>query len=331
MRGAFILAATVVIIAIILLGLSLKTTEPPATTTTPPEIMRKNKIPVEAEKVTPTSDSHPPILHSSLYEDPVPLGAGVNTAGGEDSPFITPDGATLYFFFTPDVSIPAEQQLFDGVTGIWVSTRRPDGTWGEAERIHLQDKGKLALDGAEYVSGDTMLFASAREGYEGIGWYQADRVDGIWTNWRNVDDLLKTEEYQTGELHISSDGSTLYFHSTRPGGAGGLDIWTSTRDGDTWGEPETIPAVNTLGDEGWPALSPIGDELWFIRTYLGTPAIYRSLLVDGEWDSPELVLSQFAGEPSVDEAGNLYFVHHYYRDNIMIEADIYVARPKTSP
>ena len=42
--------------------------------------------------------------------------APVNTSGREDSPFLLPDGQTLYFFFTPDVSIPAEKQLFDGVT-----------------------------------------------------------------------------------------------------------------------------------------------------------------------------------------------------------------------
>jgi hypothetical protein len=33
----------------------------------------------------------------------------VNTAGGEDSPFVTPDGNTLYYVFTPDVNIPAER------------------------------------------------------------------------------------------------------------------------------------------------------------------------------------------------------------------------------
>lgn len=303
--------------------------EEPLPTQTP--LKRGDKIPGTTVKVTPSQDKHPPILHSGLYEEPVPLNSGVNTPGGEDSPFITPDGATLYFFFTPDVSVPAEKQLFDGVTGIWASTRLLDGTWGEAERILLQDAGKLALDGAEFIQEDVMLFASAREGYEGIGWYMADLVDGEWTNWRNVDDELKTDEYQTGELHVSPDGGTLYFHSTRPGGAGGLDIWASTRAGEKWGEPVNIAAVNTADNEGWPALSPDGDELWFHRTYLGTPAIYVSQLVDGEWGTPELIISQFAGEPSVDEEGNLYFVHHYYRDNTMIEADIYMARLKTAP
>jgi len=44
--------------------------------------------------------------------------------------------------------------------------------------------------------------------------------------------------------------------------------------------------------------------------------------------TPELVISQFAGEPSVDANGNIYFVHYFYRDGRMIEADIYVAYHK---
>jgi hypothetical protein len=41
--------------------------------------------------------------------------------------------------------------------------------------------------------------------------------------------------------------------------------------------------------------------------------------------SPELIVSQFAGEPTLDEQGNLYFVHHFTADGELIEADIYAA------
>jgi hypothetical protein len=62
---------------------------------------------------------------------------------------------------------------------------------------------------------------------------------------------------------------------------------------------------------------------------LGSPAIYRSLKVDGEWQEPELILSQFAGESSMDNEGNIYFTHHFYNNQWkMIEADIYVAVKK---
>jgi hypothetical protein len=68
--------------------------------------------------------------------------------------------------------------------------------------------------------------------------------------------------------------------------------------------------------------------LWFTRTYLGTPAIFQSLKSAGNWTAPQLIVSRFAGEPTLDDAGNLYFVHHFYENDVMIEADIYVAYKK---
>ncbi len=41
-----------------------------------------------------------------------------------------------------------------------------------------------------------------------------------------------------------------------------------------------------------------------------------------------MILSQFAGEPSLDAAGNLYSTHHYFQEGVMLEADIYVAYRK---
>ena len=59
-----------------------------------------------------------------------------------------------------------------------------------------------------------------------------------------------------------------------------------------------------------------------------TPAIFRSKKVNGAWGEPELIVSQFAGEPTLDDAGNLYFVHHYFEYGEMIGADIYVVYRK---
>ena len=86
-------------------------------------LSRAEAIPATAVKVTPDMDVYLPVLHSDGWENPVPLGSPIDTAGGEDSPFITPDGNDFYFFFTPDVSVPAEKQLLDGVTGLWWSKK----------------------------------------------------------------------------------------------------------------------------------------------------------------------------------------------------------------
>jgi hypothetical protein len=179
-----------------------------------------------------------------------------STPQGEDSAFVTPDGNTLYFFFTPDVNVPAEQQVLEGVTGIYVS-KKQDGAWGTAERIILQDSGKLALDGAEFVQSDTMWFASAREGYTGVNYFTAQFKDGKWTNWQYVDDKLM-KAYRMGEMHITAEGNTLHFHSDRSGGKGGLDIWASQKVNGEWQTPENVAAFNTEGNEGWPFLTQNG-------------------------------------------------------------------------
>lgn len=291
---------------------------------TNPVMDRFAKLPSDIEKQSPETDDHPPILYHADYVTPVPLGIGINTSGAEDSPFILPDGATLYFFFTPDVRVPAEQQLFDSVTGVWVS-RKVNDVWDAAERVWLQDPGKLALDGAVAIQGNEMWFASAREGYNGVNMFIARQNDGSWLNWTYSGDRLM-KEIKIGEVHLLGD--VLYFHSDRSGGLGGYDLWTTKRTGQSWSDPVHLSNVNTTETEGWPYVSSDGNELWFTRFYLWSPAIYKSKKADDNWGEPELILSQFAGEPTLDNQGNLYFVHHYYKNNVMIEADIYVAYRK---
>ncbi|MDD5312106.1 MAG: hypothetical protein PHO26_03590 [Dehalococcoidia bacterium] len=310
-----------IIIAMLFYGCSPQ----PAVNTTV-EIARNDAIPAAAVKMNPQTDSLPPQLHSPDYENPIPLGSGVNTAGGEDSAFITPDGNTLYFFFTPDVKIPAEKQLIDGVTGIWVSYSN-SSSWSPAQRVVLQDKGEVALDGCAFVQGDTFWFGSARRGnFRGVDIWTAKNINGKWADWKNAGQKLNAD-YEVGELHISPDGREMYFHSPRKGGKGGYDIWkTSLVNGD-WQQPVNVEELNTPDNEGWPFIASDGGELWFTRWYKGSPGVFRARRSAGGWSTPELILSQFAAEPSLDNYGNLYFTHHFFKDGKMIEADIYVSRP----
>lgn len=291
-----------------------------------PVIARSEKIPQSAVKISPQADLSPPILHSKEFDMPVPVSGPINTAGAEDSPFITPDGNTLYFFFTPDPNIPAEKQLNDGVTGIYVS-ENVNGKWSEPKRVILERPGESALDGCEFVKGDVMWFCSAREGYTGINLFTAKKINNGWGGVKYAGDVLM-KDYQVGEMHITADGNEMYFHSPQAGGKGQLDIWVMKKVNDEWQAPENVTAVNTAENDGWPFISEDGNELWFLRTYRGSPAIFRSKKADGVWQKPELIVSQFAGEPTLDRAGNMYFVHHYYKNGKMLEADIYMARKK---
>jgi hypothetical protein len=284
-------------------------------------------------KWTPQMDAHPPLLSSAFsayWEDPVPLGSPIDTAGAEDSPFITPDGNNFYFFFSPDMNIPVTQQILDRVTGIYWS-QKVAGTWTEPERVWLNYYDDPSMDGAETILGNTMWFASVRAGVKReIDIYSAELVNGRWSNWTNLGEPLNVA-YQVGELHLSADGNQVYFHSERAGGKGDMDIWVTSKVNGEWQPPENLAAVNTADGEGWPYLSEDGNELWFTRNVNGIPlGIFRSVKVNGQWQTPQLVVSGLAGEPTLDREGNLYFVHHYYDDTAkkIWEADIYVCRRK---
>ena len=287
-------------------------------------IERESAIPPDQEKITPANDPLPPILHSDEYREPVPLPYPVNTAGAEDSAFIMPDGNTLYFWFTPDPNIPPAEQLEDGVTGIY-RTEKEGGEWQQPERIFLADPQKQALDGCVFILEDRMWFCSARTGYTGMQWFIANLEQGEWVDWEVAG---FDPDYEIGELHITTDGNRLYFHSARDGSEGQYDIWVCRKENAHWQEPENIAVVNSAESDGWPSLNPEGDELWFTRTYMGSPAIFRSEKTDGKWQEPELIISRFAGESSVDEEGNIYFTHHFFEDGVMLEADIYVSYRK---
>ena len=318
-----------IVFVLLLTGCTEQTTSPETTieTTSPTReiIDRESKIPAEQVKMTPETDLLPPILHSDEYSEPVPVPYPINTTGAEDSGFIMPDGMTFYVWFTPNPNAPLSEQLDDGVTGIY-EFKLINGEWQPPERVWLQDPDKQSLDGCEFVRDCVMWFCTARTGYTDLHWFKAECTDdGDWGNWQIVDFPV---EYEVGELHITADGQELYFHSLREGGQGEYDIWVSTYENGQWLPPVNVAAVNSTAVDGWPSLTQDGNELWFTRFYQGSPAIFRSKRDNGVWQEPELIVSQFAGESSIDNEGNVYFTHHFYKDGVMLEADIYVIYKK---
>ena len=289
-------------------------------------LQRFDSIPAGAVKYTPDQDPNPPILHDPGYTQPMPLPGPINTAGAEDSPFIVPEGDVLYFFFSPAIAQSPEEELAGGVAGIYRSFLNLEG-WSEPERLQLTRNGEQALDGCPFFQGEELWFCSARKDiFRGVDFWIAHVQDNGFDAPVNAGELLN-KIYRIGEMRLSPDGKDLYFHSTDPGGLGGVDIWVTHREGDTWTFPQNVKDLNSAADEGWPFVSPSGLELWFTRTYQGSPAIFRSEWNGDSWSEPVLVVSQFAGEPTLDAAGNLYFVHHYLNDGEFAEADIYVSHP----
>ncbi len=287
---------------------------------------REAAIPPGAVKWGPEDDEFPPVTLLADWLQPEPLGGPINTAGGEDSPFITPDGQTLFFFFTPDVSVPAEEQLYDGATGIWWCNWS-GVSWEVPERVVLNLEA--GLDGCPCSLGDILWFCSVRGGnYGEVDFWVAALVNGVWTGWENAGDYLNGE-LSIGEVHLLTQDH-LFFHWDGEGGQGDVDIWEIQRSVGEWGEPENLgEPVNAAGNQWYPFVSADGEQLWYIadsqQGYAGA-SIWRSLRQgDGTWGEGEEVIANFAAEPTLDGYGNIYFVHHFISGGTMVEADIYVA------
>jgi len=118
--------------------------------------------------------------------------------------------------------------------------------------------------------------------------------DGVW---REPEVAPFSGRYLDIEPSISADGRRFFFLSTRPkpgqeekSGWVYQDIWVMDREGDRWGEPHNLgPPVNSESPEYFPSVTADG-TLYFTREGEDhVSATYRSRLVDGVYEEPELL------------------------------------------
>lgn len=79
-----------------------------------------------------------------------------------------------------------------------------------------------------------------------------------FTRWSTISPLDGNSDSQDLGAVVAVDGSSLYFHSDRPGGAGGFDLWTTVWDAlaDGWTEPNHMSRiVNSASNDEWPCIS----------------------------------------------------------------------------
>ncbi|MGZ3904968.1 MAG: OmpA family protein [Bacteroidia bacterium] len=97
---------------------------------------------------------------------------------------------------------------------------------------------------------------------------------------------FNNNDYNCAHPSLSADGKTLYFASDMPGGKGGMDIYSCTKNSDgTWGKPENLgEKVNTAGTEVFPFIASNG-LLYFSSNGhdgLGGLDIYETKIKEGK-------------------------------------------------
>jgi len=131
-------------------------------------------------------------------------------------PTISPDGKLLVFV--------TDLYNDNNDTDLWMSWRKEDNTWTEPIPID-----ELNSHGSEItpflMSSDTLLFAS--NGYEGPGGYDifySVFIDDKWERPRPIAGV--NTEFDESDPCVFPEGNFL-FVSNRPGGVGGLDLYSA--------------------------------------------------------------------------------------------------------
>ncbi|NQX97206.1 MAG: OmpA family protein [Flavobacteriales bacterium] len=72
--------------------------------------------------------------------------------------------------------------------------------------------------------------------------------------WKNITPFeYNNSNYSVAHPWISEDGKQLFFTSDMPGGQGGMDLYVSTKEGESWGKPVNLgKGVNTSENEVFP-------------------------------------------------------------------------------
>jgi hypothetical protein len=205
------------------------------------------------------------------WETPVPLGAVVNSAAFETGPGLSIDGHVLLFRSTREGG--------QGLGDVYVSRRanpNDDFGWGPPAGLGPNVNTPAEEAGAEYLQSAedgaaNLYFNRAPPGGTADLYAAPITRDG---ETRGPAVLISELSHPTATDQgptVRGDGREMLFFSTRLGGAGGADLWTSTRRSvhDPWSPPVNLASLNSAAAEQQPSLSGDGRTLVFASSRSG--------------------------------------------------------------
>jgi hypothetical protein len=192
------------------------------------------------------------------FGKPNNLGPVINSSSTDDAPFISADGLSLYIY--------SNRPGGSGDWDLWMTTRETMHEDWIAPVNLGQTVNSLSREAGPCISanGLEVYYTSNRGGTYNLWVSTRATVSDSWGEPVNLGQTVNSSSIDAGP-HLSPDELSLFFHSTRPGGYGGFDIWVTTRVsiGESWGEPINLgPTVNSSSHDQGPGIS--ADELRFV-------------------------------------------------------------------
>jgi hypothetical protein len=190
---------------------------------------------------------------------PENLGPTVNSAAFDWSPTPVP-GHGLFFVSTRADSCGLDDIYF---------TRFRQGAWEEPQNVGCQINSTASESGPSYFEDESghgiLYFSSNRAGGFEPGGTDPDNYFSVDFGPAQLAPGLNTASNDV-RPNVRKDGREIVFDSSRPGGFGGLDIWTSSREttGDAWSTPTNLgPLINSASTDARATLSRDGLTMYF--------------------------------------------------------------------
>jgi Tol biopolymer transport system component len=177
---------------------------------------------------------------------------------GDFDPFISPDGATLYF--VSDRPAPGSNRR--GNVDIWAVDKTATG-WSEPRNLGAPVNSAV-IDWYPSVTADgTLYFSSNRPEAKGFDIYRSRLVNGKYSEGEKLGAAINSEHAET-EAYIAPDESFMIFISDRPGGQGHFDLYLSYRRDGAWTKAVNLgPKINSPGYDLSPLVAPDGKYFFF--------------------------------------------------------------------
>jgi hypothetical protein len=219
--------------------------------------------------------SVPSALAQPAFSDwsaPVNIGPIVNSTFTEGGPAISKDGLSLYFHSERPGSL--------GSTDIWVSVREHDDQpWGAPRNIGPA-VNTTGLEAVAALSRDEhwLFFTSDRSGSLGgldiwVSYREHIHDPFDWQPAWNAGAGVNSVFGESAPSYFENVGGApqLFFHSDRPGGPGGTDIYVSELSPDgTFGPASLVAELSSPSSEQHPSIRFDGLEMFFFSPRPGS-------------------------------------------------------------
>jgi len=242
--------------------------------------------------------------------------ATINSEHLEYSPAFYEDGIVFISSNTASKRFKIlDTRINENIMSIFRAVRQEDGLLQKPkpfapELLTPVHEGPLTFDRTNenmYFTRNNYINGKRKKAKDGIVKLKIYEASKEGDNWSNIKDLsFNDDDSNTAHPSISVDGDKMFFSSDRPGGFGGMDIYVSYKQGDSWGDPVNLgPSINTEVEDIFPYIHADG-TLYFASKghsgYGGLDIFYSSPNGD-EWSKPENI-----GKPFNSESDDFGFI-----------------------